>query len=216
MYGKVRETPQTENTPFYPRSPYSVAKQFAHGITVNYRESYGMFTVSGILFNHESPLRGIDFVTRKITAALANIRAGYQMELKLGNLDAKRDWGFAADYVYGMWQMLQQEIPDDYILASGETYSVREFVEVAAKSAGYSLAFEGEGEATKGIDQKTGKVVVSVEKDLYRPAEVDLLQGDPSKAKAVLKWQPKVNFENLVQMMVESDLKRSEKGIITY
>lgn len=191
MFGKVREAPQTELTPFHPRSPYGVAKVYAHFITVNYRESYNIFACSGILFNHESPRRGLEFVTRKITDAAARIKSGKANELRLGNLDAKRDWGYAGDYVEAMWRMLQQEAPDDYVIATGETHSVREFVEEAFGSA--------------GLDWK--KYVVMDERFL-RPAEVDLLVGNPAKAKKHLKWTPRVDFKGLVKMMVEEDLKR--------
>ena len=191
MFGKVLEVPQKEATPFYPRSPYGVAKVYGHYITVNYRESYGMFACSGILFNHESPRRGLEFVTRKVTDGAARIKLGLAKELRLGNLDAKRDWGFAGDYVKAMWLMLQQDRPDDYVVATGETHSVQELVE---------LAFE-----TVGLDWK--KYVVT-DPSLVRPAEVDLLIGDPAKAKRELKWQPEVDFRGLVKMMVESDLQR--------
>jgi GDPmannose 4,6-dehydratase len=191
MYGKVREVPQSEETPFYPRSPYGVAKVYAHYITVNYRESYNMFAVSGILFNHESPRRGLEFVTRKVTDGVAKIKLGLAKELKLGNLDAKRDWGFAGDYVDAMWRMLQQEKPDDYVIATGETKSVKELVEVAFKH----------------VDLEWQKYVV-IDQSLIRPAEVDLLIGDSSKARKALGWQPKINFQEMIKMMVDTDLKR--------
>jgi len=208
MFGKIQEVPQTEKTPFYPRSPYGVAKLFGHWITVNYREAFNIFACSGILFNHESPLRGTEFVTRKITYTLANIKYGYMDKLVLGNLEAKRDWGYAPEYVKGMWLMLQQEEPDDYVLATGETHSVREFVEKAAEVAGFDLEWEGEGINTKGIDRKSGKVIVEVSPEFYRPAEVDLLVGNPQKAKEKLGWEPKTTFSKLVELMMEADLRR--------
>ena len=210
MFGKAQEIPQTEKTPFYPRSPYGVAKLFGHWITVNYRESYNS---SGILFNHESPLRGLEFVTRKITYGVAKIKYGLQDKIVLGNLDAKRDWGYAKEYVEGMWLMLQQEEPDDYILATGESHSVKEFVETAFKIAGYEILWEGEGMSTKGIDKKTGKVLVEVSPEFYRPAEVDILLGNPEKAKKKLGWEPKTKFEELVKIMVEWDIKRIEREL---
>jgi len=216
MYGKVQQTPQTEQTPFYPRSPYAVAKLYAHWITVNYRESYGIHASSGILFNHESPLRGQEFVTRKITAALARIRYGQQDVLELGNLDAKRDWGFAGDYVEGMWRMLQQESPDDYVLATGETHSVREFVDLAAGVAGFDLVWEGSGEKEQGVDRRTGKVIVRVNPEFYRPAEVELLLGNPEKARSRLGWSPKIGFSALVRMMAERDLERAARSGLRY
>ncbi|MFA5420900.1 MAG: GDP-mannose 4,6-dehydratase [Patescibacteria group bacterium] len=205
MFGKVQEIPQTENTPFYPRSPYGVAKLYAHWITKNYRESYNIFAVSGILFNHESPRRGSTFVTKKITEGLANIQKGKQDKLYLGNLDAKRDWGYAKDYVYGMWLMLQQDKPDDYVLATGELRSVREFVELAAKHLDMDLVWEGEGLNEKGIDKNTNKTIIEINPKYFRPAEVDLLLGDPKKAKRELKWEPKVKFEDLVKIMIEAE-----------
>ena len=208
MFGKVQEIPQNEKTPFYPRSPYGVAKLFGHWITVNYRESFNIFACSGILFNHESPLRGIEFVTRKITYTLAQIKYGLKDKLVLGNLDAKRDWGYAKEYVEGMWLMLQQDKPDDYVLATGETHTVREFVERAAQIAGFDIEWEGEGVNTKGIDKKTGKVIVEVSPEFYRPAEVDILIGNPNKAKEKLGWEPKTKFEDLVRIMMEADLRR--------
>lgn len=208
MFGKAQEIPQTEKTPFYPRSPYGVAKLFAHWITVNYRESYNMFACSGILFNHESPLRGLEFVTRKITYNLACIKYGLKDKLVLGNLDAKRDWGYAPEYVEAMWLMLQQPEADDYVIATGETHSVREFVEKAAEIAGFTLEWQGEGINTKGIDTRTGKVIVEVSPEFYRPAEVDLLIGNPKKARKKLGWQPRTSFSRLVEIMMEADLKR--------
>jgi len=208
MFGKVQEIPQTEKTPFYPRSPYGVAKLFGHWITVNYRESFNIFACSGILFNHESPLRGVEFVTRKITYSLARIKYGLQDRLVLGNLDAKRDWGYAPEYVEGMWLMLQQEEPDDYVLATGETHTVREFVEKAAEVAGFDIEWEGEGVDTKGIDRKSGKVIVEVSPEFYRPAEVDILIGNPEKARKKLGWEPKTKFHRLVEIMMEADINR--------
>ncbi|HDD44826.1 MAG TPA: GDP-mannose 4,6-dehydratase [Candidatus Desulfofervidus auxilii] len=208
MFGKAQEIPQTEKTPFYPRSPYGVAKLFAHWITVNYRESYNIFACSGILFNHESPLRGLEFVTRKITYNLACIKYGLKDKLVLGNLDAKRDWGYAPEYVEAMWLMLQQPEADDYVIATGETHSVREFVEKAAEIAGFTLEWQGEGMNTKGIDTRTGKVIIEVSPEFYRPAEVDLLIGNPEKARKKLGWQPRTSFSRLVEIMMEADLKR--------
>ncbi len=207
LFGKVREVPQKETTPFYPRSPYSVAKLYAYWISINYREAYDMFTCNGILFNHESPLRGETFVTRKITIAVANIKKGLQEKLYLGNLNAKRDWGFAGDYVEAMWLMLQQDEPDDYVVATGETHSVREFTELAFREAGIDLEWEGEGVNETGRDMESGKVLVEVDPMFYRPTEVDLLIGDSSKAREKLGWKPKVSFEELVSMMVKNDLK---------
>lgn len=208
MFGRVKVIPQNENTPFYPRSPYAVSKLFGHWITVNYRESYGIFACSGILFNHESPLRGLEFVTRKITYGLARIKYGLQDKIILGNLEAKRDWGYAPEYVEGMWLMLQQSEPDDYVIATGETHSVREFVEKAADVAGFDIQWEGEGVNTKGIDKKSGKAIVAVSPEFYRPAEVDILMGDSKKAMEKLGWKPRTNFVELVRIMVEADLKR--------
>lgn len=206
LFGKVVEIPQRESTPFYPRSPYGVAKLYGYWITKNYRESYGMHASNGILFNHESPRRGENFVTRKITLSLARIHAGLQETLRLGNLDAKRDWGFAGDFVEMMWMMLQQPEPDDYVAATGDTRTVREFVERAARICGWEMAWEGEGDAEKGRDRKTGRLLVEVDPKFYRPAEVDILVGDPTKAKTKLGWSPKVSFEQLVEMMMKADL----------
>jgi GDPmannose 4,6-dehydratase len=212
MFGLVQENPQKETTPFYPRSPYSCAKVFSHWITVNYRESYDMFACSGILFNHESPRRGETFVTRKITRGVARIVLGLDKKLYLGNLDAKRDWGFAGDYVEAMWLMLQQKSPEDYVIATGETHSVREFLLETFKAAGLNVKSNGKkGAQEKFINVATGKVVVEIDPKYYRPAEVDVLLGDPSKAKKVLKWEPKVKFKELVKMMYEEDLEREEK-----
>jgi GDPmannose 4,6-dehydratase len=208
MFGQIQESIQSERTPFHPRSPYGVAKLYGHWITVNYRESFGMHASSGILFNHESPLRGTEFVTRKITLALARIRHGLQDVLELGNLDSKRDWGFAGDYVQAMWHMLQQEQPDDYVIATGETWTVRTFVEKAAAHAGLDLEWLGKDEKTQGIDRKSGKVIVRVNPAFYRPAEVDILIGDPTKAMQKLGWKRETSFDSLVQMMAEADLRR--------
>jgi GDPmannose 4,6-dehydratase len=212
MFGKVQAIPQVETTPFYPRSPYGVAKLYAHWMTINYRESYGIFGCSGILFNHESPLRGREFVTRKITDGMARIRLGKQETLELGNLDAKRDWGFAREYVEGMWRMLQAETPDTYVLATHRTETVRDFVSMAGKAAGFDLAWEGWAEREVGIDRRSGKVLVKVNPRFYRPAEVELLIGNPEKARRVLGWEPKTTLEQLCQMMVEADLRRNEAG----
>lgn len=208
MFGKVQTIPQDENTPFYPRSPYGVAKLYAHWITLNYRESYNIFGCSGILFNHESPLRGLEFVTRKITDAVANISRGRQQVLELGNMSAKRDWGYAKEYVEGMWKMLQAPQPDTYVLATGRTETVRDFVAMAFKAAGLSLQWRGEGVDEEGICQKSGQVRVKVNPKFYRPAEVDLLIGNPGKAKERLGWAAETDLENLCRMMVEADLKR--------
>lgn len=205
MFGKVQETPQTEKTPFYPRSPYGISKLFGFWMTVNYRESYNLHASNGILFNHESPRRGKQFVTRKITHSVAKIKLGMQDHFELGNLDAKRDWGFAGDYVEAMWLILQQDKPDDYVISSGENHSVREFVEEAFKAAGMNITWEGSG--LKEVGKYNNKVVVKVNPKFYRPAEVDELIGDYSKAKAAFGWKPKTNFKELVQMMVESDIK---------
>lgn len=212
MFGKVQAIPQVEETPFYPRSPYGVAKLYAHWITINYRESYNIFGCSGILFNHESPLRGREFVTRKITDSVAKIKLGKLDVLELGNLDAKRDWGFAKEYVEGMWLMLQADEPDTYVLATNRTETVRDFVAMAFKAAGYTLRFEGKDENEVGIDEATGKVLVRVNPKFYRPAEVELLIGNPQKAKEKLGWEPKTTLEELCQMMVEQDLRRNTQG----
>jgi GDPmannose 4,6-dehydratase len=212
MFGKVQAVPQDEKTPFWPRSPYGVAKLFAHWMTVNYRESYGIFGASGILFNHESPLRGREFVTRKITDAFAKIRQGKLDVLELGNLDARRDWGYAQEYVDGMWRMLQAETPDTYVLATNRTESVRDFVSMAAKAAGIDLAWEGSGAQERGIDRKGNKERVRINPRFHRPAEVDLLIGNPAKATADLGWKATTSLEDLCQMMVEADLRRNERG----
>lgn len=212
MFGKVQAIPQAEDTPFYPRSPYGVAKLYAHWMTVNYRESYDLFGASGILFNHESPLRGREFVTRKITDSLAKIRLGQLDVLELGNLDARRDWGYAKEYVEGMWRMLQADRPDTFVLATNRTETVRDFVRMAAKAAGFDLAFEGQAESEVGIDRATGKTLVRVNPKFYRPAEVELLIGNPAKAREVLGWEARTTLEALCQMMVEADLRRNRDG----
>lgn len=207
LYGKVQAVPQDETTPFYPRSPYGVAKIYGFWMVVNYREAYGIHASNGILFNHESPRRGATFVTRKITIAAARIKLGQQEQLHLGNLNAKRDWGFAPEYTEGMWRILQQEVPDDYVLATNETHTVREFVELAFSHVGMPLRFEGQGEKEVGIDPSTGKIIVAVDPRYYRPTEVDLLIGNPAKAEAKLGWKPKTLFSDLVKVMAEADLK---------
>lgn len=212
MFGKVQAIPQVEDTPFYPRSPYGVAKLFAHWMTINYRESYDIFGCSGILFNHESPLRGREFVTRKITDGVAKIKLGKADVLELGNLGAKRDWGFAKEYVEGMWMMLQAKEPDSFVLATNRTETVREFVDMAFKAAGYELRFEGEEQNEVGVDVKTGKTLVRVNPKFYRPAEVDLLIGNPARAKEKLGWEPTTTLEQLCKMMVEADLRRNADG----
>lgn len=213
MFGKVQAIPQIETTPFYPRSPYGVAKLYAHWITVNYRESYGIFGSSGILFNHESPLRGREFVTRKITDSVAKIKLGKLDCLELGNLDAKRDWGFAKEYVEGMWRMLQADQPDTYVLATNRTETVRDFVSMAFMAAGIEVEFKGNDEAETAIDTATGKKVMLINPQFHRPAEVDLLIGDPAKAKAELGWEPKTSLEELCRMMVEADLRRNQASM---
>ena len=210
LYGLVQETPQKETTPFYPRSPYAVAKLYAYWITVNYREAYGMYACNGILFNHESPVRGENFVTRKITRALARIKLGLQEHLYLGNLNALRDWGHAKDYVEMQWLMLQQEQPEDFVIATGVQYSVRDFVNIAAKELGITMCWDGEGLTEKGFDD-AGKCIVSIDPRYFRPTEVETLLGDPSKAKAKLGWEPKITFDELVKEMVREDLKSAER-----
>ncbi|MDA0345455.1 MAG: GDP-mannose 4,6-dehydratase [Proteobacteria bacterium] len=211
LYGKVQQVPQSETTPFYPRSPYGVAKIYAYWITKNYREAYGMFAVNGILFNHESERRGETFVTRKISLAAARIAKGVQSKLYLGNLDAKRDWGYAKDYVKCMWLMLQHDKPEDFVIATGEQHTVREFVEKAFEVLDIRITWEGAGANEKGIDSKTGKVIVEIDPKYYRPTEVETLLGDPTKAKIVLGWDPKeTSFDRLVKLMVESDKKQVE------
>lgn len=211
MFGKVQAIPQSEDTPFYPRSPYGVAKLFAHWTTINYRESYGIFGCSGILFNHESPLRGREFVTRKITDTVAKIKLGKEQMLELGNMDAKRDWGYALEYVEGMWRMLQAREPDTYVLATNRTETVRDFVRMAFAAAGFQIEWSGKGERETGIDVATGRTLVRVNPKFYRPAEVDLLIGSADKAREKLGWVPKTTLESLCQMMVEADLKRNEQ-----
>ncbi|UYB51740.1 GDP-mannose 4,6-dehydratase [Xanthomonas sp. AM6] len=212
MFGKVQAIPQVEETPFYPRSPYGVAKLYAHWMTVNYRESYGIFATSGILFNHESPLRAREFVTRKITDSIAKIKLGQLEQLELGNLDAKRDWGFAKEYVEGMWRMLQADEPDTFVLATNRTETVRDFVDLSARAAGIELVWKGEAEHERGIDVATGKTLVAVNPKFYRPAEVELLIGNPAKAKAKLGWEPSTTLEQLSAMMVEADMRRNQQG----
>ena len=207
LYGKVQETPQKETTPFYPRSPYAVAKLYAFWITVNYREAYGLHASNGILFNHESPIRGETFVTRKITRAVAGIHLGVQKTLYIGNLESKRDWGHARDYVEGMWRILQQETPDDYVLATGETHSVREFIELAFSKVGRTIEWKGSGVDEVGIDATSGDTLVKIDRRYFRPTEVDLLLGDPSKAERLLGWKHTVSFPELVSDMLTSDLK---------
>jgi GDPmannose 4,6-dehydratase len=213
MYGRVAETPQNEQTPFRPRSPYAAAKLFAHWTTVTYRQAYGLYACSGILFNHESPRRGKRFVTRKITRAAARIRAGLQDKLYLGNLNAKRDWGYAPEYVEAMWMMLNSPSgePDDFVIATGETHTVREFAEKAFALAGFEIRWEGENENERGIDAKTGGTLIEVDPRYFRPAEVDLLMGDASRAKEALGWEPKVSFDELVRIMVEADIEAAER-----
>lgn len=213
LFGKVQEIPQKETTPFYPRSPYACAKLYAYWITVNYRESYGMYACNGILFNHESPIRGETFVTRKVTRAAARIKLGLQEKLYMGNLDAKRDWGYAGDYVELMWLMLQQENPDDYVMATGITTTVRDFITKAFHEAGIELTWEGSGVDEKGRDRATGKVLVEVDPRYFRPAEVELLIGDPTKAITKLGWKPRVSLDELITMMVQSDLKEAEREL---
>ena len=208
MFGKAEQSPQNENTPFYPRSPYGIAKLYSHWMTVNYREAWNIFACSGILFNHESPLRGTEFVTRKISQGMAKIALKKIKQINLGNLNAERDWGFAGDYVEAMWLMLQKDKPDDYVIATGETNSVREFVQVAANSIDIDIEWDNEGDNEVGICKKTGNKIISVDKQYTRPSETDHLLGDASKAKENLGWKPSINFQSLVNMMVEHDLKR--------
>ncbi|MDR0879026.1 MAG: GDP-mannose 4,6-dehydratase [Treponema sp.] len=213
LFGKVQEIPQRETTPFYPRSPYAAAKLYAYWIVVNYRESYGMYACNGILFNHESPIRGETFVTRKVTRAAARIKLGLQDKLFMGNIDSKRDWGFAGDYVELMWLMLQQDAPDDYIMATGVTTRVRDFIAMAFAEAGITLKWEGSGVNEKGIDAESGKTLVEIDPKYFRPAEVDILIGDPTKAVTKLGWKPKVQLPELVRMMVKNDLEIAEREI---
>ena len=211
MYGKVQEVPQTETTPFYPRSPYAVAKLYAYWIIVNYREAYNIFACNGILFNHESPRRGETFVTRKITLAAARIKEGLQEKLYLGNLDSLRDWGYAPEYVEGMWRMLQYSVPEDFVLATNEMHTVREFIEVSFKELGIELAWEGNGAEEKGRDSRSGKILVEVDPEYFRPTEVEQLKGDFSKAKKILGWEPKTTFHDLVKIMVKADWEKIKK-----
>jgi len=214
LFGKVQEIPQSEKTPFYPRSPYGVAKIYGFWAVVNYREAYQMFACNGILFNHESPRRGETFVSRKITLGIAAILRGTQDKIILGNLDAKRDWGYAKDFVEGMWLMLQQEKPEDFVLATGNTYSVRYFVELAFREAGIEVVWEGKGVNEKGLDRVTGKVIVEVSPEFFRPSEVDFLIGDARKAKEMLGWESQTAFEDLVRLMVKSDIEQREQALI--
>lgn len=214
LFGMVQETPQKETTPFYPRSPYAAAKLYGYWITVNYREAYDIYACNGILFNHESPLRGETFVTRKITRAVARIKLGLQKKLYLGNLDAKRDWGFAKDYVEAMWLMLQQDEPEDFVIATGQTTKVRDFVAAAFREIGIEMEWQGSGAEEKGIDKATGNILVEVDPRYFRPTEVELLLGDPSKAKSKLGWEPKTSLAELVAMMVREDLKATERDVL--
>lgn len=214
MFGKVQAIPQVESTPFYPRSPYGVAKLYAHWMTINYRESYGIFGTSGILFNHESPLRGLEFVTRKITDSVAKIKLGLQDSFSLGNMDAKRDWGYSKEYVEGMWRMLQADEPDTFILATNRVETVRDFVTMTFKAVAMDIEWKGEAENEHAVDAVSGKVLVTVNPKFYRPNEVELLVGDPAKAKKILGWESKTTLEELCAMMVEADLRRNESGII--
>lgn len=214
LYGKVQEIPQRETTPFYPRSPYAAAKLYAYWITVNYREAYNMFACNGILFNHESPLRGETFVTRKITRAVARIKLGLQKKIYLGNLDSKRDWGYAGDYVKAMWLILQQDKPEDFVIATGETYSVRDFVELAFNEIGINIEWQGRGIEEIGIDKTSGNVLVCVDPRYFRPTEVDFLLGDPTKARVKLGWRPEVTITRLAKMMVEEDLRIAERDLL--
>jgi len=213
MFGNVQEVPQSEKTPLYPRSPYGVAKVYAHWMTINYRESFDIFGASGILFNHESPLRGLEFVTRKITDGLTRVKLGKQSHIELGNLDAKRDWGYAKDYVDGMWRMLQVDKPDVYVLATGRTERVRDFVEMTCKALDINISWQGTGTDEIGVDDKTGKTIIKINTQFYRPAEVELLMGNPEKAKKELDWQASTTLEELCDMMVKADLLRVENGL---
>ncbi len=214
LYGLIQETPQTEKTPFYPRSPYACAKLYSYWITVNYREAYGIHASNGILFNHESPIRGETFVTRKITMAAARIKLGLQDKLFLGNLNAKRDWGYAKDYIEAMWLILQQDRPDDFVIATGETHSVREFCDEAFKELGITLEWQGSGIDEKGIDKATGKVIVEVDLRYFRPTDVELLIGDASKAREKLGWEPRVTFKELVRIMAQADFEEAQKQLV--
>jgi len=213
LFGKVQQVPQTETTPFYPRSPYGVAKLYAYWITVNYREAYGLFACNGILFNHESPTRGETFVSRKITRGLARIKVGLQDKLYMGNLDAKRDWGHAKDYVYMQWLMLQQTEPDDFIIATGRQYSVRQCIEEAGHNLDMRIQWQGSGLDEKGVDAETGRTIIEIDPRYFRPTEVETLLGDPAKAKLKLGWQPKISFEEMVAEMIQSDLQEAEKDL---
>ena len=213
LYGKVQEVPQNEKTPFYPRSPYAVAKQYAYWIIINYREAYNFYACNGILFNHESPLRGETFVTRKITIALSRIKLGIQRELVLGNLNAKRDWGHAKDYVEAMWRMLQLKKPDDFVIATGKQYTVRHFINISAKHLGIEIKWIGKGVNEKGINKHTGKVIVRVSKKYFRPTEVETLLGDARKAKKILKWKPKISLNQMIKEMIERDLELAKKEL---
>jgi len=213
MFGLVQEVPQSEKTPLYPRSPYGCAKVYAHWMTINYRESFDIFGSSGILFNHESPLRGLEFVTRKITDGLARVKLGKQSHVELGNLEAKRDWGYAKDYVDGMYRMLQAEKPDTYVLATGRTERVRDFVEMTCKALDININWQGSGVDETGVDARTGETIIKINPEFYRPAEVDLLIGEPAKAKEELGWEASTTLEELCRMMVEADLRRVEQGI---
>lgn len=212
LYGKVRQIPQNENTPFYPRSPYAVAKQYAYWIVVNYREAYNLFACNGILFNHESPRRGETFVTRKITMAAAKIKFGLQQELLLGNLDAKRDWGYAPEFVEGMWRILQNDSPDDFVLATGETHTIREFIEETFRYIGMEIIWKGEGINETGLDKNSGKIVVRIDPKYFRPTEVDILKGDYGKAKKLLDWEPETKFKKLVKIMISADLEHIKRN----
>jgi GDPmannose 4,6-dehydratase len=214
LFGQVRETPQTETTPFHPRSPYGAAKLYAYWITVNYRESYGFYACNGILFNHESPIRGETFVTRKVTRGLARIKAGLQDTLYIGNLDARRDWGHARDYVRMMWMMLQQPEPEDYVIATGRQHSVRDLIELTAAKLGLRIAWQGSGIHERGIDRTSGRTLVAIDPRYFRPAEVDTLLGDPSKARRRLGWEPRIGFEEMVAEMVAADLKEAERDVM--
>lgn len=213
MFGKVLAIPQNEKTPFNPQSPYGASKVFAYNVTKIYRDSYGIFASNGILFNHESPRRGVNFVTRKITTGLPRVKLGIQDKLSLGNLDARRDWGYSKDYVEGIWKILQHSKPDDFVLATGETHTVREFVEEAAKHLGMDIKWSGKGINEKGIDQKTGKIIVQINPQYFRPSEVEFLQGDASKAREVLGWKPKVTFKGLVKLMAEADFELVKREV---
>ncbi len=215
MFGKVREVPQTENTPFYPRSPYGVAKLYAHWMTINHREAYDIFGVSGILFNHESPLRGLEFVTRKITDGVAKIHLGKSEHIELGNIDAKRDWGYAEEFVEGMWRMLQLDIPSEYILATGQAHSIRDFVELSFKAVDIDIAWQNTGLDEIGVDKKTSKIRVKINSKFFRPAEVDYLLGNPQKAKDVLGWEARTSLKQLAEMMVLADIERNKNGFVS-